>query len=433
MINFKNRFLNSKKVSIWGLGYLGYTSLLKLQNYGIKASVYDFKVSRLKELSSFTYPNKEQLNGWTKNGQIPSLNNDYITICYDPDLMFENDIHIISFPNLMDSSYKKLARFFENNKFKLKKTLVLFQSVGVPTKIESDFLKLLKNKGINVDVVTLFRSDWTIEDFLKKDTNRTVSFNRKKAYKKAKYFLSFFNIKATKISSIEEAEVFENAKNALNYTILAFFNQLSLSYPHIDINTLSKKLINKIDPKNFSLGVSNVDFKSQQSIEHLIGASTGDYLSILKEASITNLAFLFYYVDLLKKKKISTITIVGLSTYNSFKDIRMSPSVILAEYLNKNNINVTIYDDHFKHDEILEILPFSTVLDISKENIVSDAIVIMNINNNVRFLNQKEIKENGLFKVKLIIDNTGFFRKFKFSKKTQYHQFGDNKLIEVIK
>ena len=73
LADFKSRVLGSKKISVWGLGYLGYTTLLTLQKNGFTATVYDFNQSRLDDLKIAAYPGVEQINGWTKEGKIPQL------------------------------------------------------------------------------------------------------------------------------------------------------------------------------------------------------------------------------------------------------------------------------------------------------------------------------------------------------------------------
>jgi UDP-N-acetyl-D-mannosaminuronate dehydrogenase len=429
---FKENFLQTKKVSIWGIGYLGYTSLLKLQDFGIRACIYDFNEKRLDDLFDDNYPSNEQINSWSKNGRVPSLNLEYLQSCQDISKMFENNIHIISFPNINDVKYQKLAQIFIENKEKLNESLVVFQSASYPKQIENDFCNILKQETVEIDISTVFRSDWTIEDFYYKNNKRMVSGNSKKAYEKTKYFLSFLNIQSVFLKKLEESEVYENSKIALHYTILGFFNQLSLSYPHIDINELSTKLLSEITFSALKLGVSSVDFKSEQSIENLMRSSAGNYLSILNEANKTNIAYLFYYADLLKSKKVSTVTLFGLSSYNSLKDTKMSPSIILAEYLNKNGIHVTICDNSFTNQEIKQILPYCEYMDIKKDKVTSNATIIMNVNNDLRFLNQTLIEKIGLYDANFIIDNTGFLKQFEFSKKTIYHQFGDDNLIKVI-
>jgi len=309
MRDFKEIILKTKKISIWGIGYLGYTTILRVQYNGFNSTAYDFNNARLDDLTNGSYPNKEQLNSWSKNGKIPSLDFNKIEVVQDSELLFQNKIHIISFPNIDNYNYKGLADIFIRNKKKLKNSLVIFQSAGVPKSIENDFCTRLLDNNINIDVSTVFRSDWTIEAFFSDNARRVISGNNESAINKTEIFLELINLSSVRLRDIEEAEVYENTKSALNYTVIAFFNQLSLAYPHIDINKLSKKLLQHFNINELPLGVSSVDYKSEQSIENLLRGSSQDFLSILREANNTNISFLFYYVNLLKAKNIGSVSI----------------------------------------------------------------------------------------------------------------------------
>ena len=433
MNNFKEKLLKTKKISIWGIGYLGYTTILRLEENGFSTTVYDFNESRLDELIDNTYPSKEQLNSWSKNGKVPSLKLEKLDVVKDDSLLFENNIHIVSFPNNDKFDYIALAKLFILNRDKLQDCLIIFQSAGIPKTIENGFCKILEENNLSIEISTVFRSDWIIEDFFNKNSQRIISGNNQGAIEKTQIFLKLLCLESVKLNNIEEAEVYENTKNALNYTMVAFFNQLSLSYPNIDINELSKNLLNDIHFNKLSLGVSSVDYKSEQSIENILRGSSVDFLSILKEANSTNISFLFYYVNLLKNKNVNSVTILGLSSYNSMKDLRFSPSVMLAEYLHKENIKVYIHDENFNKDELLDILPYCEYIDIGLESINSDVAVIMSLSKEYAFFTQNKVDDIGLSKVKYILDNTGFFKNFKYSDNTLYHQLCDGNLIKVIR
>ncbi|EQB34417.1 hypothetical protein M947_11080 [Sulfurimonas hongkongensis] len=432
MTSFQDALLSRKRISIWGVGYLGYTSVLRLQDSGFTPSVYDFNKTRLNNLLDGSYPNKEQLNSWSKKGKIPTVDMQKIEVCNDYSSLFSNNIHLISFPNTEKFDYIELANVFIRNKDKLKNTLVIFQSSGIPKTIEQKFSNILKKENINISIATVFRSDWTIETFFNKDSKRVISANSEDAIVQTKIFLRLLDLCAVELKSIEEAEIYENSKNALNYTMIAFFNQLSLSYPHIDVNVLSKELLKDIDVDDLSLGVSNVDYKSEQSIENLLRGSSDDFLTILKEANSTNISFLFYYVNLLKAKNINSVTIIGLSSYNNLKDLRFSPSVMLAEYLHKENIKVDIYDENFTQKELLTILPFCNYIDINSEKISSDVVIVMSLSKESLFFNQEKIDNIGLSDVKYILDNTGFFKDFKYNTNCLYHQLCDGNLVKIV-
>jgi len=433
MSDFEKIILKDKKISIWGIGYLGYTTILRLQENGFLSTLYDFSKSRLSDLQKGLYPAKEQINSWSKNGKIPSLELEKIEIAEDKNLLFDNKIHIISFPNTKSSSYVSLAETFVKNRNKLENSLVIFQSAGVPEDIEKFFYVILKKHNINIKIATVFRSDWTIEDFFDKTSIRVISGNNQNAVNDVKVFLDFLGLEAIKLNSIVEAEIYENAKNALNYTVVAFFNQLSLAYPGINVNELSKKMFKDLKfDNNITLGVSGVDYKSEQSIENILRGSTKDFLTILKEANRTNISFLFYYIDLLKSKNIKSVTILGLSSYSTMKDLRFSPSVILSEYLYRENIEIYIHDENFNKEEILDVLPYCNFIDIYNDRILSDTVIIMSLCREYKFLTQDDIDKMDLSNVKYVLDNTGFFKNFIYSKRTIYHQLCDGNLSKVI-
>ncbi len=431
MENFLHNLLKNKAVSIWGIGYLGYTSILKLQENGFLAYIHDFNIKRLDELFNQTYPGKEQQNSWSKNGQIPSFDLEKITLCKNVEAMFANQVHIISFPSTSSMDYSKLADVFISNRNKLSESLIIFQSAGKPGSIEQSFITKLEENKINIMISSVFRNDWTIENFLLNNKYRVISGNSDKAIDTTSEFLNLLKLEVEQLPSIKEAEIYENAKTSLEHTIIAFFNQLSISYPDTDINSLSKILLKNISFHENTLGVSNVDYKSEQAIKNLLMGSDEEFLTLLKEAGTVNISFLFYYVELLKRKNINNVTILGLASYNSLKDISLSPSMILAEYLHNNNISIAIHDENFSREEIKEVLPYCQYLNYEKDKIKSQAVIVMSLCEEYKFFTQKKLQDIGFLNSKYIFDNTGFFKDFDYKNGPVYHCFGDGNLSKV--
>jgi len=114
------------------------------------------------------------------------------------------------------------------------------------------------------------------------------------------------------------------------------------------------------------------------------------------------------------------------------KDLRFSPSVMLAEYLHKEDIKVYVHDDSFSSDEILDILPYCEFIDIYTKSINTDVAIMMSLSKDYKFFTQKNIDEIGLSKVRYILDNTDFFKNFKYSSSTLYHRLCDENLEKVI-
>jgi len=435
MDKFKQKLLQTKRVSVWGIGYLGYTTILRLQSEGFFADVYDFISERLSGLADGSYPTKEQRNTWTKHTQIPKIDLDRASIIEDTDLLFNNSVHIISSPLLKQENpdtLDKLLKVLIQNKSNIKDALIVFQSVGVPRMIENQFIEILKKEGIEAHIVSIFRSDWNIEDFLHSGRNRFIAGNSVQAVSMGTIFTEALHLNPIVLDSIVEAEVFENAKNSLEFTMTAFFNQLSLAYPDIDISSMSQKLLKQLSVDDISMGVSSIDYQSEQAIEHLLEGGRLDYLGVIKEARSSNLSLLLYYADLLKNRGINSVTIFGLSSYNSLKDIRFSPSLMLAEYLLKIGIKISVHDSNFTKDEILQSLAKCSILDLNDSNVVTDAIIVMSMSEEYKYYTQEYLDKVGFTNRKVIIDNTELFQDFLYSDTTLYHRIGDGNLSRLI-
>jgi UDP-N-acetyl-D-mannosaminuronate dehydrogenase len=429
-MSFKESLLYTKKISIWGIGYLGYTTILRLQKFGFFTTLYDFNEQRLDDLLYNQYPSKKQINTWSKYGNLPNININKIDVVKDIELLFENKVHIISFPSNSNYSYEYLAQCFIKNKSSLENSLVIFQSAGIPGSIDKEFCSTLEKNNINIKVASVFRSDWVVEDFFKLDKKRFIATNN--LSDDIEVFLKLIDITPVYLDSIKDAEIYENTKLSINYMVSAFFNQLALSYPDINVNKIQESLFQDRHFLSLNIGASNVDFKSEQSIENLSKGSYCDYLSILKESNSVNISFLFYYADILKSKNINSVTILGLSSYNTLKDIRYSPSIIIAEYLYKLGIKVTINDENFQASEIEDILSFCKFIDFKKDTLDSDAIIVMSLCKQYKYFTQEDIESLGFYDLKYILDNTGFFENFRYSNDTIYHCFGDSNLKKVL-
>lgn len=435
MEEFKETILENKKVSVWGIGYLGYTTILRLQSKGFFANIYDFQSKRLEDLKDEVYPYKLQKESWSKNGEIPLIDISKVNIDENLNFMFDSPVHIISFPIFSDEKdnlLSKLLEIFLNNKEALKGSLILFQSVSTPTTIQKYFIDEIKKYNLNIYISSAFRSDWVIEDFFSNKTTRVIAGYDEESLEKTKILFELFNLKYETLSSIEEAEVYENAKNSLQSTISAFFNQLSFAYPSINIKEMSSILLNNIDLKEIDIGIDAINYKVANSIEHILrGVKNSNMPSIIQETESSNISSILYYADLLKRQNIKSVTILGVSTKGSLRDIRLSSSIILAEYLQKHSIEVYVNDPNFTEDELNSILPFAKYIKIKDIN--SEAIIVMNETKEYKFLNQKELDEIGITKAKVVIDNIGLFKNFLFSKNSLYHIVGDGNLERLEK
>jgi len=435
MNKFKLNLLKNKRISVWGLGYLGYTTTLKLTSAGFTVNLFQFDLDDIEnKLVNGTYPSTEQKSLWSKNTEIPKINLSNVSIKKDSKDMFNSNVHIIAMPILgyKENTLNDLLKIFKLNYNVNDDALILFQAAETPGWIQNKFIDVLIQNESNYSFASAFRSDWNIEEFFLDKQTRIIAGHDEKSRKKVSILFELFNIKYLELNSIKESEVYINAKKSLEFTMSAFLNQLSLAYPDININNFSEILLNNIESDAINLGFGSTDFKNANSIDHLLqGVEDESIYTIIKEAQSTNVSLLLYYADLLKRKNVKSVLIFGISSQDSLKDIRFSPSIILAEYLNTLNIKVYINDPNFDELEMKALLPFSHNFNL-KENVSEDAVFIMKSYKEYRTLTQNNIEENSLYNTSIIIDNIGLFTDFIFSESTLYHHIGDGNFKRLM-
>lgn len=431
--SFKSFILGSKIVANWGAGYLGYTSALQLQQQGFRVHLYDFNKPDLAEhVRTGRYPLIDQSRVWTKDVQTPALNPDLVTVCTDPMDMFDCPVHIITYPmHLADGTklYEHILGYFLSNVARLEDCLILFTATQTPGSTERYFIRPLLDAGAQCSFACALRSDWRLEEFLSRKDVRPIAGWDTMAYAKAEIFMSLLGVPTTRIMSIKAAEVYECAKNALNYTVAAFVNQLALAYPDVDVRNISRLLASNIIMGEVEPSVGNVGHKIANSIDHLLAGISGtNALSTLHEAQSTNIASILFYADIAKREGTRSVAILGLAAPDSLRDVALSPSIILAEYLHRRGVEVVINDPNFSSDEIKTILPFAKVLDIGRQKVASDAVFLMKSLEEYRAFTLHDLLAKGIGTARLIIDNTGLFRDYEFAPGTRYHVPGDGSI-----
>lgn len=437
MGTFREALFATKRISIWGIGYLGYTTILRLQSKGFTINCSTFDKDVQQDIYADKYPYEYMKQTWSLNNDLPKINLEKILFCTDFEAMFETEVHVIALPAFGESgkpeAYHKLVEIFSAHAKKLKHSLVLFQSAEKIGTVDDYFIKPLQKKGVNCHFASAFRSDWNLEEFLIGNETRILAANNKASLHLASEFFEIMEVKYKTLQGIKEAEIYENAKNCLKYTTEAFFTQLSLAYPDINLNEVSSLIVSNLDLSTKRTGLNLLNHKNILHVNNILAAPRGDYLSIIKETQAVNMTTVLFYADILKQKKIASATIMGISVEGAQKDIRASAAVLCAEYMNSIGMKVFVHDPYFTEEEIRSIMPFSTITSLHNKAELTQAYIMMSSNPVYGYFTQKDIEKNGLFDAKIIIDGTGILKHLSFSKDTLYHQVGDGELKALLK
>ena len=435
MDNFKETLLKDKTISLWGVGYLGYTTLVWLQSKGFKVNIFDITGTGFEsKIRRGSYPDKEQIYAWSENCEIPKLDLSKIKNC-KASSMFGPKVHILSFPAVDrngNNVLRCLAGTFIKHKAELDGALIVFHSVVSPGFIDKNFINMLKAHKINCSFASSFRSDWTVEEFLYKKSRIVLAANDKASLEKIEVLSRILGKKYKTLSSIKEAEIYENAKNSFQYITTSFINQLALAYPDTNVKKMTEYLLNDVELDESHLSIGAGGYKMASSVQNILGGSKKpNFLSLVKEAHEINLNMVLEYAEMIKRYGCGTATILGLSVKGNQKNIEMSPSVILSECLNKLNIKVYIDDPFYDRRSMAKILPFAGHIDILKDAMKGEVLVIMTDHSKYKYITRKDIKRLNIDKASLIIDNTALFKNFDFPASVRYHMIGDGKLGSI--
>lgn len=433
MEKFRTLLLKKKLVSVWGIGYLGYTELIKLQSKGFSAKVSDFTdTSFTTKIKRGDYLDKEKRYNWSAGGSIPPLDLTKIKIVKSEKEMFGTNVHIIAFPAVNRGGKDLLgllAKIFIKNKAQLEGALVLFLSAGVPGNIRKQFIAPLQKSGCRCSFASAFRSDWVMEDFLRDSRPRILAADSLQGLAMAKSFFDAMEITTKNLGTVEEAELYENSKNTLQYMVTMFINQLAFAYPNINMRKMTSYLLRDVALNESHLNIGAGSVKLPISVDNILrGSSNPNVLSLINETEGANINLILSYAELLKKNKCASAVILGISVRSNQRNIDVSPSIMIAEYLHKLGLRVWI-DDPFYSDAVLKkIAPFARPTDIIKDGFKADALVVMTDHDKYKYLSQEDINRLGIRNAHLVIDNNGLFQNFSFSPKTKYHVIGDGKL-----
>lgn len=427
-----DNILKNKTVSIWGLGYLGYTMMLKLQNSGFNIVVYDLNPSQLKEFASGNYPDKERLASWSRLGYLPKLDLDKIKIAKDPKELFRSSsLHIIAIPE------KKMAQmvsaiFAQNLKGNRIIPLIIFETAFVPGYIERYFVQELRRHKIEASndylLAVLFRSDWVIESFIERKNKMFCAGFCSKSLQAVQELTQYMEIPLIILNSIKEAEVYINASNVIQAMVNDFMRQLAIGYPSMNMRELSIALFKNSSLDDCVLNIGTGGARMTFAIDYLIeGSENPEKLTLLREFQDINISSVLNYAEYIIRKGYKSVSILGITYRGNQKDLTLSPAVTLADYLIKNSLKVSLHDSFCSAKEISKLVKGAKVTQYPGEIFSTEVLVIASDHKQYKYMTQQgfeAIKK----KTRLIIDNYGIWSHLSFGNRIKYHQIGDGRL-----
>jgi len=425
--------LKKKTVSVWGLGYLGYTTILKMQNNGFNILAYDPNVDQLNQFVSGKYPGKERLAAWSSLGYMPKLDYSKIKVVGSPSELFKSsNLHMIAIPEKDVTT--KLADIFARNLKKQKITLlIIFEWAFIPGHIEKNFVTRLKDAKLTCSrdyyLGAIFRTDWSIEAFINQKDKMPIAGYCSQSSKVLRDFFSYIDIPTIELDSLKSAEVYVNSLNVVQAMVNDFVRQLAIGYPSVNIKKLSNLLFKNIALDDCALNIGTGGTRMTYAIDHLIqGSDNPEELTLLKEFQDINISSVLNCAEYIIRHSYNDVTILGVTYKGNQKDLTLSPAVTLANHLIKNSVKVLLNDPFCSQRELRRLAKGTRTAEFPKDVFSTEVLVLASDHNEYKYLSQGALDAIKNKKTKLIIDNYGIWSNLSFGKRIKYYQVGDGSL-----
>lgn len=421
-----NELINNKEsLCIWGMGYLGYSNLVKYSNHGINVLATDFgsETTRLDEIKKNNFPSNKLKNDFIHHKfSKPKFSN--LNIVKNNKNVFNKKIALHIMCNSESLYFHKntkniLLNWLINNKkivFKNKPIFVI-EFINSPGTISNDFIYVLnKNKiKLNKDYDLIFspRKDWNFDEF---NSNKIRPFwsSNAKAANKFREVLEITGDQPYEVKDLKNLEVLSNLDSSISHVSNMLINQLSKSYNELNFYDI-------IDDYNF-IYKKNIKFSTigsrgirmpHSSLNLFQGSQNSEINTILKESIFTDFSL---YKNILSQaisfnpKKVGILGL-GFSDSNTYEGI--SPSLEIFKGLIVEKINVKLNDPKVSKDDYKEL---SDVSFFKFPNGLGefDMIILASDNDEYSSISWNNLKK--FIKSKIIIDTTGIWSKFPWSK-----------------
>jgi len=437
MKKLKDQLLDGEKeIGIWGIGYIGYSSMTHFAREGVKCIGTDIDKKKVEDVNkgNLAIPNIEYWLGFdvrplARLGMIRATDNWQELISKDI------AVHLICIPTEKGGEpYYEILRDVTKKICNIKKLnlkeppLVIIESTITPNCIEDVVLQIFEDNevkcGKDILLGTAPRRDWFVSPEKNlKTLPRVIGGTTRETTDLMAEVLGIVCKNILKATDHRHACLVKSIENAYRQVEIALANELSLAYPDINMIEVLKLVGTKwnVDTYHPSFGAGGYCIPLAPKYV-LAGSVFHEKLNILKSSIDSNNNQPFEVVRSLEKRGIKKVGILGLCYKGDLKVDILSPTISIVKGLKERGIDVKVHDPYYTDTEIKRILGSET-FEFPEGMNEFETILIVADHMIYKSISHKKIRNN-LKKCKLILDNIGIWRNINF-KKIEYHEAGD--------
>lgn len=427
-----------KKIGIWGLGYIGYSSMACFAKEGVSCigiDVYKVRVDDINTEGKCVIPNMDYWLGFDVKPLVKSKLM-YATTNWEELISDDVVAHLVAIPTEKDGKpyddilIDVLQKLFNSYK-KFKPSIppiVIIESTLTPNRVDEIILPLAKKMKVNIGKDILLgvapRRDWFVSpDKTLKTLPRVVGGTDKYTTNVIAEILGIICDTILKATDHNHACIVKSIENAYRQLDITFANQLSLAYPHLNMVEILKLVGTKWNVQtyhpSFGTGGYCIPLAPQYVLE---GAKHPEKLTLLRDSLETDFSQPQRVVKSIIERGIKHVGILGLAYVGDIKVATLSPTIALVKEFKKVGIKAKVHDPLFSADEIKSIAGANTFEFPNGLN-EFDAILIVSTHMLYKSTPYLNILEN-LKNCKFILDNMGLWKDIPF-KDLEYHEAGD--------
>lgn len=415
----------NKAIGVWGLGFIGYSSMANFALAGVRCIGTDIDEHRVDCVNRGTVPvpNIEYWLGF--DPKMLSVSGMMRATAEWSDLISRDiAVHLICIPtekgdkphlDILREVITKLARYKENGST----PLIIIESTLTPSTTDMLVIPALEKEGLQVGQDILVgvapRRDWFVSAEKSLKTLPRVAGGT--TVETTELLVDVLGIVCNTVLPAKDhrhAELIKGIENAYRHVEITLANQLSAAYPDIDMRDVlrlvgTKWNIGTYQP-SFGTGGYCIPLSSQYI---LAGAEHPSELSILQAAVGTDRGLPAKVADAMIAEGARRVGILGLAYKGDLKVHTLSPTLRIVEQLKQHIDTVKVNDPYYSAEEIERICRVET-FDFPDGLSEFDTVLIVADHRLYTAMNRSKILDN-LTGCKRILDNTGIWQDIDFA------------------
>ena len=423
----------NKAIAVWGVGYIGMTTLSSLAYAGYRCFAIDISkkvVDNIRNADDYL----PLLNEYFKASYIEAIRNLSVE-AYTPDEFLCKEIsidaHFICVPTerqgmpQMDDVFSTIQSICNFEKRQLdSEVLIVIESTLVPGTGKELHNYAINNLNKTIRFAVAPRRDWFEKDHNMSDIIRIYGADSDASADIVESYLKITTPIIKKASHYEVSEIVKPVENAFRHLDIMLAQQLSLSYGNIDIREVLELAGTKWNMQTYFPSIGIGGYCIPVSSKYILAGNNNEHLTLLNAVVDFEKQYADSICEYLCSFNIKQIGIIG-STYKS--DIAVlngSPLTYIIEKLREKGVKVRITDPLFESKDLEAYFNVET-FDLQKiEHYMFDGFIVNNWHKIFDIIINSEIISQ-IFNCKFVLDNTGKLENFAKSKNIKnYRLFG---------